>query len=184
MPEELTPFAKVRNELLCWGDVCVFQGHSCAGQPSYICSINSTLGHLGIVKLKHGCQDLVWGPGINSDIEGLVRDYKPCLLCGKTGQPAPTHLQPVPWPSCPQKHLQLHIYREINGHGVPHYHQCFLVVVYNLHSKWPKANTSRDRVKVKARNITTDIEPQSTSVDFSTFSTTWHLGIRQSCCNF
>lgn len=37
---------------------------------------------------------------------------------------------------------------------------------------------------VKACNITTDIEPQFTSADFSTFSTTWHMGISQSCCNF
>ncbi|KAI7809155.1 hypothetical protein IRJ41_000814, partial [Triplophysa rosa] len=66
-------------------------------------------GHLGIVKLKQRCRDLVWWPGIDRDIEGLVRDCEPYLLSGKSGQPVPTPLQPVPWPSRPWEHLQLDI---------------------------------------------------------------------------
>ncbi|ROJ48029.1 hypothetical protein DPX16_5295 [Anabarilius grahami] len=94
----------------------------------------------------------------------FVGDYEQCLLSGKTGQPVSPLLQPVPWPSHPWEHLQLDICREKYGHGVPH-HQCFLVVMYDLHSKWPKV--------IPAGTLTTqaitDNGPQFTSADFSTF---------------
>lgn len=137
VPEELKPFAKVQNELSCWGDVCAFRG-LCTVVPGSLraCVLSMAHeGHLGIVKLKQICRDLVWWPGIDPDIEGLVRDCDPCLLSRKTGQPILTPLQPVPWPSHPWEHLD--ICGEIHGHGVPR-HQRFLVVVYDLHSKWPQ----------------------------------------------
>ncbi len=139
-------------------------------------------GHLGIVKFKQRCRGLVWWPGIDRDIEGLVRDCEPCLLSRKTGQPAPTPLQPVPWPSRPLEHLQLDICGEIYGHGVPP-HQHFLVVIYDLHSKWPEvvpAGTVTPRTITRIldslfarwgmpRAITTDNGPQFISAEFSTF---------------
>ncbi|XDV43040.1 hypothetical protein PO909_011592 [Leuciscus waleckii] len=118
-------------------DVCVSRGLCTVvpGRASVLSMAHE--GHLGIVKLKQRCRDLVWWPGIDHDIEGLVRDCEPCLLSGKTGVPAPTPLQPVPWPSHPWEHLQVDICREIHDHRVPH-HQRFLVVVYDLHSEWPE----------------------------------------------
>ena len=94
-------------------------------------------GHLGIVKLKQRCRELVWWPAIDRDIEHLVQDCSACLLSGKTGPPSTPPLQLLPWPSRPWEHVQLDICGEIHGRGVPH-HQCFLVVVYDLHSKWPE----------------------------------------------
>ncbi len=65
----------------------------------------------------------------------LVYDCAPCLLSGKTGAPAPPPLQPGDWPTKPWEHLQMDICGELAS--VPH-HQRFLVVVYDLHSKWPE----------------------------------------------
>lgn len=46
-------------------------------------------GHMGIVCVKQRCGvDLVWWPGIDRDIESLIRDCDACLIRGKTGPPA------------------------------------------------------------------------------------------------
>lgn len=92
-------------------------------------------GHLGIVKLKQRCRDVVWWPRIDKDIEALVKDCPACLVSGKTVRQPPPPLQPVAWPSKPWEHLRLDICGEIRG--AP-YHQCFLIVVYDLHSKLPE----------------------------------------------
>ncbi len=125
---------------------------------------------------------MLWYWGTDRDIEELVRDCEPCLLSGKTGQPDPTQSQPVPWPSRSWEHLHLDICEEIYGHGVPP-HQCFLAVIYNLHSKWPEvvpAGTVISQTITRIldslfacwcmpRAITTDKEPQLISAEFSTF---------------
>ncbi len=58
-------------------------------------------GHVGIVKLKQRCRDLVWWPEVDRELEALVCDCAPCLLSGKTGTPETAHLQPVDWPTKP-----------------------------------------------------------------------------------
>eukprot|EP00063_Salmo_salar_P068290 XP_014043125.1 PREDICTED: uncharacterized protein K02A2.6-like [Salmo salar] len=139
-------------------------------------------GHLGIVKVKQRCRDLVWWPGIDHDIEALVRDCAACLLSGKTGQSALPPLQPLAWPSRPWEHIQLDICGEIHGHAVPH-HQRFLVVVYDLHSKWPEV-VPVGTVTAQAildildslftrwglpLTLTTDNGPQLISAEFSSY---------------
>ncbi|KAJ8347520.1 hypothetical protein SKAU_G00261090 [Synaphobranchus kaupii] len=182
--DELTPFSRVRDELSCWGDVCVSRG-LCTVVPMGLRGRVLSMaheGHLGIVKLKQRCRDLVWWPGIDRDIEALVRDCAPCLLSGKTRPPVPTPLQPVPWPSRPWEHLQPDICGEIHGRGIPH-HQRFLVVLYDLHLKWLEvvsAGTVTTQVITDIleglfvrwgmpRAITTDNWPQFVSADFSRF---------------
>ncbi len=68
------PFARVRNELSWWGDVCVSRG-LCTVVPSSLRAHVLSMaheGHLGIVKFNYRCRDLVWWPGIEQDIEGLL----------------------------------------------------------------------------------------------------------------
>ncbi|KAG1960305.1 retrotransposable element [Pimephales promelas] len=182
--DKLMPFKRVRDELSCWGDVCVSRGLCTVVPGSLRARVLSMAheGHLGIVKLKQRCRDLIWWPGIDCDIIALVKDCVPCLLSGKSGPPVPTPLQPVPWPSRPWEHLQLDICGEIHGRGIPH-HQRFLVVLYDLHSKWPEvvpAGTITTQVITDIlevlfvcwgtpRAITTDNGPQFISADFSQF---------------
>ena len=49
-------------------------------------------GHFGIVRLKQRCWDLVWWPGIDIDIETLVRDRLPAFSAARPGP------QPLPHP--------------------------------------------------------------------------------------
>jgi len=137
VPDELLAYSRIREELSCWNDTCVACG-LCTVVPGALRARVLAIahkGHLGIVRLKQRCRDMVWWPGIDREIETLVKDCTACLL-SKTRAPAPPPpMQPLDWPSQPWEHLQLDVCGEL--HGVPH-HQQFLVVVYDLHSKWPE----------------------------------------------
>ncbi len=123
---------------------CLAHGH-CAIIPAKLRGWVLTMaheGHLGIVKLKQRCRDLVWWPGLDEDIEQLVGDFAPCLVSGKTGPPIPTPLGSLPWPTQLWDHIQLDICGEL--YDVPH-NLFFLVVVYDLHSKWPEGTSVGSR---------------------------------------
>ncbi|KAJ8351786.1 hypothetical protein SKAU_G00232620 [Synaphobranchus kaupii] len=137
-------------------------------------------GHLGIVKVKQRCRDLVWWPGLDRDIETMVKDCTTCLVSGKTGPPPSPPLQPLQWPPAPWKHIQVDICGEL--HGIPQ-HQRFLIVAYDLHSKWPEVVATGSvttqvvtdfLASLFARwgipdTITTDNGPQFVSADFAGF---------------
>ncbi|KAL0150690.1 hypothetical protein M9458_053994, partial [Cirrhinus mrigala] len=141
---ELSAFARVKDELSCWNDTCPLRAHVLKMAHE---------GHLGIVTLKQRCRDRVWWPGINSEIELLVKDCPACLLpiCGEI-------------------------------HGVPH-NQRYLVVAYDLYSKWPELTTTGsvtlqiivdflDSLFARwglPQTITTDNGPQFVSADISSY---------------
>ena len=92
-------------------------------------------GHLGIVKTKQRCRDFVWWPGMERQIEQVVRSCESCARSGKASKP---HAAPVvvrPWPSAPWQSLQIDLFGEI--HDAP-MHFRFMLVVHDLHSKWPE----------------------------------------------
>lgn len=190
VPEDMKPFARVKDELSCWNGTCVARG-LCTIVPSALRARVLEMahsGHLGIVKLKQRCRNLIWWPGIDRDLEAMVRDCAACLVSGKTGAPAPPPLHPVPWPAQPWDHIQLDICGEI--YGAPH-HQRFLVVAYDLHAKWPEVTpvgtvTSRAVIDILQslfsrwglpKAITTDNGPQFISTEFSAFLEA--CGVRQ-----
>ena len=179
--DEFSAFHRVSEELSCWNEVSVARG-LCAVIPSSLRGRVLTMthkGHLGI-KVKRRYRDLVWWPGIDRDLEALVRDCAACLVSGKTGNDPEPPLQPLTCPSQPWEHLQLDICGEL--HCVPH-HKRFLVVVYDLYSKWPEVaavGTVTTRAvtdileSVFARwglpnVINTDNGPQLISAEFSAF---------------
>lgn len=183
VPEELLTYSRVRAELSCWNDTCVARG-LCTVVPRALQARVLAMaheGHLGIVRLKQRCRDVVWWPGIDREIEALVKDCTACLLSGKTRAPAPPPpMQPLDWPSQPWEHLQLDVCGEL--HGVPH-HQRFLVVIYDLHSKWPEV-TPTGSVTAKVlidildslfarwglpKRITTDNGPQMVSHELASY---------------
>ena len=116
------------GRILSHGTVCVSRGFCNVVQSGLRACVLSMVheGHLGIVKVKQRCCDLVWWPGIYHDIETLVSVCAACLLSGKTGRSA----QPPPAASR-MASPPLDICCEIHGHTVPH-HQRFLVVAYEL----------------------------------------------------
>ncbi len=137
-------------------------------------------GQLDMVKRKQCSRARVWWLGIDREIEALVKDCSTCLVRGMTGHSPPPPLQPLAWPSRPWQHLQLDICSEI--HRVPH-NQCYLVVVYDLHSKWPELTATgsvTSQVIVDFLDslfscwglpqlITTDNGPQFISGDFKSY---------------
>ena len=102
VPDNLLAYFRVREQLACWNDSCVARG-LCTVVPSVLRAHVLAMaheGHLGIVRLKQRCRDLVCWPGIDRDIETLVRDCTACFLIGKTRAPAPPPpMQPLDWPS-------------------------------------------------------------------------------------
>ncbi|MEQ2195567.1 hypothetical protein XENOCAPTIV_014824 [Xenoophorus captivus] len=54
-----------------------------------------------ILMLHTPLQGLVWWPGIDGDVETMVKDCEACLTRGKTGPPTPPPLQPLPCLSTP-----------------------------------------------------------------------------------
>ena len=181
-PEELASFHRVKDELTCWNGVCVARGLRTFVPIDLRARVLSMAheGHLGIVKVKQRCRDLVWWPGIDRDIETMVKECTACLVSGKTGPPLPPPLQPLQWPHAPWEHMQLDICGEL--HGVPH-HQRFLLVAYDHHSKWPEVvATGSVTARVvtdflsslfarwgSPNAITTDNGPQFVSSEFATF---------------
>lgn len=82
--EELTPYFRIREQLTCWNDTCMARG-LCTVVPSSLRARVLAMaheGHLGIVKLKQRCRDTVWWPGIDRDVETMVKDCTACLLSG------------------------------------------------------------------------------------------------------
>ena len=134
--EELAPFHRVKGELSCWNNVCVARGLRTVVPSTLRARVLAMVheGHLGVVKTKQRCRSSVWWPGVDRDVEVMVKDCTACLTSGKTGLPPPPPLQPLPWPPAPWTHIQVDICGEL--HGVPQ-HQRFLLVAYDLHSKWP-----------------------------------------------
>lgn len=182
VPEALTPYHRVRQDLSCWNGDCVARG-LCAVIPSALRGRILTMvheGHLGIVRVKQRCRGLVWWPGIDRDIETMVRDCAACLTSGKMGPTPPPPLQPLPWPTAPWSHIQVDICGEL--HGIPH-HQRFLLVACDLHSKWPEVRPVGSVTTQVVTDflsslfacwgvpdtITTDNGPQFISADFASF---------------
>lgn len=97
--------------------------------------------HLGIVKIKALARSYVWWPGIDSDIENLVKSCKICI----ENQKAPARAVPTPWP-WPEKPWE-RLHADFLG---PLFGDMYLVVV-DAYTKWPevinfKQNTKANRL--------------------------------------
>lgn len=92
-------------------------------------------GHPGVVRMKQRCQQVMWWPRMNADIESHVRNCEPCIISGKSIKPVPAPLQPIEWPEKPWRKIAIDIAGEF--HAAPQ-HQRFLLVAVDLHSKWPE----------------------------------------------
>ncbi|KAG1942067.1 hypothetical protein F2P79_015758 [Pimephales promelas] len=80
--QELLAFSWVKQELSCWNETSVARGF-CTVIPRALRTRVLAMaheGHLGMVKLKQRCCDLVWWPGIDKEIETLVKECPACVV--------------------------------------------------------------------------------------------------------
>lgn len=129
--------------------------------------------HPGVVKMKALARGHVWWPGIDSDIEHLVKSCTGCQI--NQHAPALTPLHPWEWPETPWQRVHI-------DYAGPFINRMFFVMV-DAHSKWPevfemKSITATKTIdimrQVFARNgvpahIVSDNGPSFASAEFAEF---------------
>ena len=89
--------------------------------------------HQGIVKTKQRIRELYWWPGIDREVELMVKTCQTCSAADKTASPRRAPMQPVPFPIEPWVKLGLDLIGPMAG-GKPG--QRFAIVCIDYHSKW------------------------------------------------
>ena len=84
--------------------------------------------HPGIVKMKSLARGYVWWPGIDSDIEHLVKSCTGCQMQQKA--PSSVYVHPWEWPSTNWERVHVDFVGPFLG-------RMFLIMV-DAHSKWPE----------------------------------------------
>ncbi len=92
-------------------------------------------GHPGMVRMKRKLRETYWWPGLDTQVETIVRTCTGCQLSGKSQPPDPVPPITVPKPTLPWKRLGL----DISGPfaTAPHREQ-FVVSVIDYHSGYPE----------------------------------------------
>ena len=131
------------------------------------------MDHLGIVRMKSKARSYVWWPGVDSDIERVVRSCLSCQTVRNTAPVAPLH--PWLWPTKPWRRVHI----DFAG---PFLNKMFLLLI-DAHSKWPEiiemTSTTASRTVDELRRlfatyglpeqVVTDNGPQFIAQEFSTF---------------
>ena len=144
VPDTLKPCFQMRQEVSvdCG---CLFRGSRLVIPVDCQEQVLSELhvGHQGIVKMKGLARSHVWWPGMDKQIENLVRSCQACQSIHN--QPPVVPLHPWPWSISPWERIHVDFAGPILG-------SMFLVLV-DSHSKWievePMESTTSERtVKV------------------------------------
>ena len=133
----LETYFRLRDELSVFDDLSVSRGIRAViptSRRQQVLHI-SHQGHPGIVRTKQRCRITVWWPAIDRHIETFLRDCEGCAVCEKSLKPTQPPLQPIPWPEKLWQHIQIDIFGEVQAAPLS---QRFLVVVRDVHSKWPE----------------------------------------------
>ena len=179
--ERMKPFNRrsselsVQNGCLLWGSRVVVPKK---GEQLVLQLLHE--GHPGISRMKAIARNIVWWPGIDHDIEKVVKECTQCQQHQKTPALAPLH--PWEWPDQPW--TRLHI-----DHAGPFLGKYFLIVM-DAHSKWieveivPSTATSHTIQKLRnmfathglPETVVSDNGSCFTSGEFSTFMA--YYGVR------
>ena len=130
-------------------------------------------GHMGMVRVKRIARSYAWWPGVDKDVEELVKSCSSCQQVQKSPESAMLH--PWIWPSNPWVRIHLDFAGPFQG-------KMFLIAV-DAFSKWPEivemtSTTAGQTVKVLrdifARHglpeqLVSDNGPQFVSSDFADF---------------
>ena len=84
--------------------------------------------HPGISRMKAIARSHIWWPGVDSDIETLVKSCEPCLSVNLSAPKS--SLNPWLWPAKPW--VRIHV--DFAG---PLYGKTYFIIV-DAHSKWPE----------------------------------------------
>ena len=129
-PPELKPYSMRQNELSLQ-DGCVLWGNRIVVPPQGRQIILRDLhnAHPGIVKMTALARSYVWWPGMDAEIEQMV---KMCSICQRTQQATPkVPLKPWSWPDSPWKRIHIDYFGPFLGQMV--------LVVVDAHTKWIEA---------------------------------------------
>ena len=69
--------------------------------------------HTGIARMKAVARSYVWWPGLDGDLESLVKSCTKCQSCRST--PAVAPLDPWLWPTQPWQHIHIDYAGPIDG---------------------------------------------------------------------
>lgn len=101
-------------------------------RKSVLQSIHSS--HLGIVKCKALARSFVWWPGIDSDIEKMIKSCSACLSV----RPDPTKSVLIPWEIPKGVWSRIHI-----DYAGPVNNEYFFIIT-DAYSKWPEVFRTKD----------------------------------------
>ncbi|KAK0139329.1 hypothetical protein N1851_024035 [Merluccius polli] len=121
------PYA-VRKTELSVQDGCVLWGSRVVVPPLGRDALLQQLhhGHIGITRMKALARSYFWWPGLDADIEAVV---KRCVACQEhRNSPAPAPLHPWEWPSKPWQRIHIDYAGPFMGH--------MFLIVMDAHSKW------------------------------------------------
>lgn len=170
----LKQFFNRRNGLSCIND-CIMFGERVVIPEKIKSRVLEQLhrGHPGITRMKALARSYVYWPGLDSEIEEMVKSCEKCAEASKL----PPHAQPIPWARENKPWSRVHI--DFAG---PYKGKNFLVVV-DSYSKWPEIITMKSTTteytieklnEIFSRfgmpeKIVTDNGTQFTSVRFELF---------------
>ena len=126
---ELKPYFNCKHELTIEGN-CVMWGIRVLVPLKYRSKVLNELhqDHPGISRMKAIARSHVWWPGVDSDIDTLVKSCEPCLSVKPSPPKSP--LNPWLWPAKPW--VRIHV--DFAG---PLYGKTYFIIV-DAHSKWPE----------------------------------------------
>ena len=172
--EELRSFWVKRTELsvqegcVLWGSRIVVpsRGRSVLLQELHV-------GHPGIARMRSVARSCMWWPGIDNDIDALVKKCHSCQQNQKSPPSAP--LFPWSWPTRPWSRVHI-------DYAGPVFNHMFLVVI-DAHSKWieafPMKSTTSQATIQRLRTLfaqfgipntlVSDNGPNFTSAEFAEF---------------
>ena len=175
IPDDLKPYAN-RQQELSLEEGCILWGIRVVVPAKLQKQVLEELhqGHPGVVRMKTLARSHVWWPGIDQEIEGMVKACTACQEVKNTPAVAPLH--PWVWPDHPWTRIHVDFVGPFRG-------KTYLVIM-DAHSKWPeviymKTNTTTASLIVELRRVfaafglprqvVSDNGPQFVSAEFEKF---------------
>ena len=127
--EELKPYVARKLELTLQDD-CVLWGTQVVIPKKLQAAILEEIhkDHAGIRRIKALARSYVWWPGLDREVEQLVKSCLPCQSVRNAPSVAPLH--PWVWPAQPWQRIHVDFAGPVE--------KCMLMVVVDAHSKWPE----------------------------------------------